>query len=73
MNASLSKGMSQYPPVVQAYWETRPNYLIEYDQTCGSQAYCAIYFCSNDIWYPHTEEIFRRRIGLTRKEDKRKA
>lgn len=54
--------MSQYPPVVRAYWETEPNYLIEYDQTCGSRAYCAIYFCSNDIWYPHTEEIFRKRI-----------
>lgn len=37
------------------------NFLIEYDDQ-GDKNWCAIYFCSNDIYYPNTEEIFRKRI-----------
>lgn len=55
-------GLFQYPQIVQDYWKNEPNYLIEYDECCDSKDYCAIYFCSNDIWFPHTEEIFRKRI-----------
>lgn len=55
-------GIFQYPQIVQDYWKNEPNYLIEYDECCDSKDYCAIYFCSNDIWFPHTEEIFRKRI-----------
>lgn len=55
-------GIYQYPQIVQDYWMNEPNYLIEYDASCSTKEYCAIYFCSNDIWFPHTEEIFRKRI-----------
>ena len=37
-----------------------PNYLIE--STTGGGNICAIYFSSNDIYYPNNEEIFRKRI-----------
>ena len=55
-------GISQYPRVVRDYWMNEPNYLVEYNEQCESKNYCAVYFCSNDIWFPHTEEIFRKRI-----------
>lgn len=55
-------GICQYPKIVQDYWRNEPNYLIEYDEGCTTKEFCAIYFCSNDIWFPHTEEIFRKRI-----------
>lgn len=55
-------GIFQYPQIVYDYWKNEPNYLIEYDECCDSKDYCAIYFCSNDIWFPHMEEIFRKRI-----------
>ena len=35
--------------------------MIEYDEK-GQKNWCAIYFCSNDIYYPNTEDIFRKRI-----------
>lgn len=63
MNLDSSyNGIRQYPKVVQDYWRDEPNYLIEYDEACPTKEYCAVYFCSNDIWYPHTEKIFRKRI-----------
>lgn len=37
-----------------------PNYLIE--SAIGGGNICAIYFSSNDIYYPNNEEIFRKRI-----------
>jgi len=49
-------------PIVQKVYKTNDNYLIEYDDTVKTQEYCAIYFCSNNIYYPNTEEIFRKRI-----------
>lgn len=54
-------GMCEYPPIVQDWWRKEPNYLIEYDEGVEDKSYCAIYFCSNDIWFPHTEEIFKKR------------
>lgn len=59
---SSYNGIYQYPQIVQDYWLNEPNFLIEYNEQCSSKEYCAIYFCSNDIWFPHTEEIFRKRI-----------
>ena len=47
--------------IVRQVYEKQDNYLIEYDET-GRKEWCAIYFCSNDIYYPNTEEIFRKRI-----------
>ena len=55
-------GIYEYPPIVQDWWCKEPNYLIEYDEGVEDKSYCAIYFCSNDIWFPHTEEIFKKRI-----------
>lgn len=55
-------GILEYPQIVQDWWMNEPNYLIEYDESVQDKSYCAIYFCSNDIWFPHTEEIFRKRI-----------
>lgn len=47
--------------IVQQIYTKRDNFLIEYDDR-GDKNWCAIYFCSNDIYYPNTEEIFRKRI-----------
>lgn len=47
--------------IVQQIYAKRDNFLIEYDDK-GDKNWCAIYFCSNDIYYPNTEEIFRKRI-----------
>lgn len=49
-------------PLPQRVYCENKNYLIEIDESCSNQDYCAIYFCSNDIYYPNTEEIFRKRI-----------
>lgn len=47
--------------IVQQVYQNSNNYLIEYD-TNGDKDYCAIYFCSNDIYFPNNEEIFQKRI-----------
>ena len=47
--------------IVQQAYIKQNNFLIEYDDK-GDKNWCAIYFCSNDIYYPNTEEIFRKRI-----------
>ena len=47
--------------MVQTVYRERENYLIEYTPG-GDKEYCAVYFSSNDIYYPNTEEIFRKRI-----------
>lgn len=47
--------------IVQQVYNEQDNFLIEYDNQ-GDKNWCAIYFCSNDIYYPNTEEIFRKRI-----------
>lgn len=48
--------------IVQDVYRNQPNYLIEYNTQCTNKDYCAVYFCSNDIYYPNTEEIFKKRI-----------
>ena len=47
--------------IVQQVYNRQNNFLIEYDDQ-GEKNWCAIYFCSNDIYYPNTEEIFRKQI-----------
>lgn len=47
--------------IVQQVYNEQDNFLIEYDNQ-GDKNWCTIYFCSNDIYYPNTEEIFRKRI-----------
>ncbi|MCY1723256.1 hypothetical protein OU798_23100 [Prolixibacteraceae bacterium Z1-6] len=40
-----------------------PNYLIEYDENVDSpDKYCAIYFSSNDIYYPNNVHMFKVQI-----------
>lgn len=47
--------------IVNKVYQEHNNYLIEFDEK-GDKEWCAVYFCSNDIYYPNTEEIFRKRI-----------
>lgn len=47
--------------IVNQVYNENDNYIIEYNET-GDKNYCAIYFSSNDIYYPNNEEIFRKRI-----------
>lgn len=48
--------------IVQKQYRENLNYLIEYSENAIVGEYCTIYFCSNDIYYPNTEDIFRKRI-----------
>lgn len=51
--------------VVRQAYSDMDNFLIEYDENQGggeNKRLCAVYFSSNDIYYPNTEEIFRKRI-----------
>jgi len=48
--------------IVQQGYRNNPNYLVEYSDNCPMKEYCAIYFSSNDIYYPNTEPFFRKKI-----------
>lgn len=43
-------------------YNRQTNYLISYDETATEKDYCAIYFSSNDIYYPNEEAIFNKQI-----------
>lgn len=47
--------------LVNSAWHNLPNYLIIEDNS-GKGNLCAIYFSSNALYYPDTEEVFRERI-----------
>jgi len=47
--------------IVKNIYNQSPNYLIEYDEK-GDKNICAIYFSSNNIYFPNTEDIFKKRI-----------
>ena len=47
--------------IVRSVYNNLPNYKIDYDDSC-TENICAIYFSSNDIYFPNTDEIFRKRI-----------
>lgn len=47
--------------IVKQVYENRNNYLIEHTES-GEKSICAVYFSSNDIYYPNTKEIFTKRI-----------
>ena len=47
------------PLVERAY--NLNNYKIEYNESTNNNE-CVIYFSSNNIWYPNTEEAFRKNI-----------
>ena len=48
--------------IVRNVYDSQHNYLIEYNEQCKDKTYCAVYFCSNDLYYPNVEDIFRKRI-----------
>ena len=47
--------------IVRSVYINQPNYKIEYNNSCKENI-CAIYFSSNDIYYPNNEDIFQKRI-----------
>lgn len=44
--------------LVEKTYTSNNNYLIEYDESFCENANCAIYFSSNDIYYPNNEDVF---------------
>ncbi|MDP3913231.1 MAG: hypothetical protein Q8R96_05785 [Bacteroidota bacterium] len=48
-------------PTVKRVYRNQNNYLIDYSVGV-SKNYCIIYFSSHDLYYPNTEEIFRKEI-----------
>lgn len=48
--------------IIWSVYQNNLNYKIEYNDKCENQDYCAIYFCSNDIYFPNNEVVFRKRI-----------
>lgn len=48
--------------IVRSIYRERDNYLIEYNASASSENYCAIYFSSNDLYFPNEESMFRKRI-----------
>ena len=48
--------------IVQDVYKNDANYLVEYDESVSVCDTCAVYFSSNDIYFPNTEEVFRKRI-----------
>ena len=40
----------------------KDNYLVVYNEQCVDKKVCAIYFSSNDIYFPNNEDVFRKRI-----------
>lgn len=48
--------------MVRTTYSNDLNYIIEFDETCVDQKSCSIYFSSNDIYYPNSADVFRKRI-----------
>lgn len=48
--------------IVQNVYNTQDNYLISYNEECTNKDTCAIYFSSNDIYFPNTEDVFKNKI-----------
>lgn len=48
--------------ITQSVYNNADNYLIEYDERYKTDGTCAVYFCSNDLYFPDNEEVFRKRI-----------
>ncbi len=47
--------------IARAAYQSADGYLIEYDES-NNKEHCAIYFSSNEIYYPNDEGTFRRSI-----------
>ncbi|SFU30198.1 hypothetical protein SAMN05216480_101549 [Pustulibacterium marinum] len=48
--------------LVKEVYKTRDNYKIVHDDSCINKSLCAIYFSSNDIYYPNEASVFKARI-----------
>jgi hypothetical protein len=49
--------------IVQKVYNESPNFLIEYSDNIPTREYCTVYFCSHNIYYPNTENIFKKKIA----------
>ena len=47
--------------IINRAYENCDNYLIDYNN-CQDKSYCALYFSSNNIYYPNTENSFKLSI-----------
>ncbi|WP_158847899.1 hypothetical protein [Algibacter sp. L1A34] len=48
--------------IVKDIYKNNNNYLISFNEECTDKNTCAIYFSSNDIYYPNIEDTFRKKI-----------
>jgi len=48
--------------IVKKVYRENPNYFIQYSDDVTNRAYCTIYFCSHNIYFPNTENVFVKRI-----------
>lgn len=48
--------------IVKDVYLNNDNYLITYNEDCMDKSSCAIYFSSNDIYYPNSEDVFKKKI-----------
>ena len=49
--------------IVNRQYADNPNYLVEFSTpNTTTENYCILYFSSNDIYYPNTEEAFKKQL-----------
>ncbi|MGY3213779.1 hypothetical protein [Mucilaginibacter sp. HD30] len=48
--------------IVKQVYDNNNNYLIEYADANSANNICAIYFSSHEIYYPNSEDAFKKRI-----------
>lgn len=48
--------------IVKSVYNNSDNYIIQYDDTYADQKTCAVYFSSNGLYFPSTEDVFRTQI-----------
>ncbi|WP_010136846.1 hypothetical protein [Ochrovirga pacifica] len=48
--------------LVKNIYNAKDNFLVSYNEKATDRSTCAIYFSSNDIYYPNSKEVFTERI-----------
>jgi hypothetical protein len=43
---------SKLNALVTKVWNENKNYIVRYNETATSKEWCAVYFASNDLYYP---------------------
>ncbi len=67
MNNKFTPVFQTDSSLVNKSYRTRDNYLIELDALSPKDKWCAIYFSSNDIYYPNNEATFKNEIEVKNK------